>query len=237
MSFLACSLIAIIHAIDGNPNGGNDFAAFIGWNYLQAVLLPALLIALTGNLFTKEIERSNLDALRMTLLRPDEIFRGKIDVSFYVGGAMFAAALAGSWPIWTIRIGPVDSDIMHRAATALMLAECLLVAWIVAGLSSLLTRRMASALVLGFVLSAVVLLGISLLSAALLENIFWASPVDARWVGLDSPYVAYAVLLDSSRLDKWYIVWFLSHVFTAITVLFLWALCHRVFENRHMQDK
>jgi hypothetical protein len=178
----------------------------------------------------------------MTLLRPGEIFRGKIGVSFFVGGAMYAAALAGSWPIWAIQIGRFDSGIMHRAATALMLAECLLVAWIVAGLSSLLTRRMASALVLGFVLSAVVLFGVSLLSAALLENIFWASPVDDRWMGLYSPYVAYAALLDwggsgKSYWDKPYVVWFLSHGVTAITVLFLWALSRRVFEIRHMQDK
>jgi len=234
LSFSACGLIVLIRVLN-DQSASED--AYIGWQILQAVLLPALLIAMTGNLFTKEQERSNLDALRMTLLNSGEIYWGKLRATLRACGIMLAAAAIGAtplllWPpLWS------GEGVINMFGASIMILECMFVAWAVSGWASLRTRRMASSLVLAYVLTAFCLFGNALIFG-LLGNTISGFYLNERWMGLISPYFAFALIFSGRpNYDEWTGVWLASHVVMATLVTAPLTSGYRLLVTRHLRER
>ncbi len=172
LAFSAAVLIALIRYTNTDESAFAD--AFLGWQLLQSLLLPALFIAATGNLFTKEHERSTFDALRATLLSPTAIVNGKLSASFRVGMLVFGSALAGSSPLLLVHEIPKLAILLGLV----MLAECLLLAWGVSSLASVLNRRMTWAYVMAYSAMAMAVIGNMLLVVVLAETLFRVTQPD-----------------------------------------------------------
>ncbi|NUM55965.1 MAG: ABC transporter permease [Candidatus Hydrogenedentes bacterium] len=240
LAFSATSLIVLVRVVEGKNDAE---AALVGWQFLEGMLLPLLMAALTANMFTKEHERQNLDALRMTLMRPLELLSGKLMASLRVAALLLAGAAVGSIPLFlfalvsalvpggwnTLSVGE------HVALAFIMFVECLAVTWIVTAFCSLVARRMSSALVMSYVLGAFMLGGIAILVIVVGEGLRLYD-VD-NWVGMFSPYFAYGLIFDSPTNMDSRLGWTMSHVLIAATILIFLAINARIFTSRHMQDK
>lgn len=219
-----------------SATNNNGDIAFIGWQYLQAIYVPTLLVALTANLFTKERERENLDALRMTLLTPNQIAGGKIGAMFVVMFVMIVAVTLGSSPVLM-----ADNPFRPRefayyvAAAAAMLIETTVVAGVTTAVCSMLSRRIAGALVAGFIASATLLIGIALLLLVVDESVYRLN-LDTTLYSMASPYIAFVIMLDNYRPDE-YVSWLFSHTLPLLILVLGWVFGHRIFAWRCMCDE
>jgi ABC-type Na+ efflux pump permease subunit len=176
----------------------------------------------------------------MTLLHPSEIFSGKLLASLRVAATVLFAAVLGSLPLITLLVFPANSrwkplPEINIACVSIMLVECLAMAWIVTVFSSIVARRMASALVLSFVTATMMLGGNAIIINVLDDTFRWYRV--GNWVGTFSPYFAYGLLVDSPTNQDSINGWYSSHVVVAgIIVIFLY-LSARLFTSRHMQDR
>lgn len=165
MSMLATLLIAWIRGSNESSRAFGE--AFKEWQVLQAIFLPVLLIAATGNLFTREHEKSTLESLRATLLTPAAIVTAKLSASFRATGIMFLSAILGSTPLLLI------PEISKHAILLgyLLLAQCLLMAWGITSLASAMHRKLPTAYVSAYVGIAMALVG-NLVVATILTYVF-----------------------------------------------------------------
>ncbi|MCC6794379.1 MAG: hypothetical protein IT366_04615 [Candidatus Hydrogenedentes bacterium] len=241
LAFCATGLTALVFVINFNRND-DWMIAFVFWHFAEAMLLPLLLAALTANMFTKEHERENIDALRMTLLQPWEIFSGKLFASLRVAGLLLASGAVGSAFLIVTLIKPVDlgdwarlSGFQHIACAFIMIAECLAVTWAVTAFCSILTRKMAPAVVLSFVLSAIMLGGIAVMVIVVGEGMRMYRV--QNWVGMFSPYFAYGLLLDDATNRYSIFGWNWSHLVVAVIIAAFLAAAAQLFVTRHMRDQ
>lgn len=240
LAFIACGLIVLIYLLEGDNEAE---MALVGWQFLEGMLLPLMMAALTANMFTKEHERHNLDALRMTLMRPNELLRGKLMASLRVGSLLLLGAALGSTPLLLFTFdSPANlqkwgnlSPFEHAGLAFIMFTECIAVTWAVTASCSLAVRRMASALVMSFVLGAFMLGGIAIAIIVVGEG-FGLYRVD-NWVGSFSPYFAYGLVFDSHTDHEAIFGWLGSHAFVAATVGAFLAICARQVASRYMRER
>ncbi len=242
LAFCATGLTALVFLVNF-PRNDDWMVAFVGWHFMEAMLLPLLLAAMTANMFTKEHERENIDALRMTLLRPWELFSGKLFASLRVAGLLLASAAVGSIFLVITLVDPINrphnltelSGIQNIACAFIMIAECLAVTWAVTAFCSILTRKMAPALVLSIVLSAIMLGGLAMMVIVVGEGmrVFRVE----NWVGMFSPYFAYGLLLDDATNRYSNFGWNWSHIFVAVIVGAFLTASAQLFVTRHMRDR
>ncbi|MCC6154734.1 MAG: hypothetical protein IT367_13290 [Candidatus Hydrogenedentes bacterium] len=242
LAFCATGLTALVFLVNFPHN--NDWTiAFIVWHFVEAMLLPLLLVALTANIFTKEHERENIDALRMTLLHPWEILSGKLFASLRVAGLLLISGAMGSVFLVVTLIEPINrphnwtelSGFQNIAFAFIMIAECLAVTWAVTAFCSILTRKMAPALVLSFVLSAIMLGGIAIMVIVVGEGMRMYRV--QNWVGMFSPYFAYGLLIDDAT-DRYTILgWNWSHILVAAIIGAFLTAAAQLFITRHMRDR
>jgi len=208
---------------------------YLAWQTLQAVLLPGLLIAITGNLFTKEIERSNFDALRSTLIREESLVAGKLMAALRVAGILFIMALLGTAPIFIAGL-PITFR-THFYAT-FMLGTCLLTTWSITACCSATAKRMPSAVVASFVLSAVMMIGVAIVIIVIDESLAEIFLSNTEWWAILSPYLAGLIAASSNpaiNLDEWRI-WQVSQGVTLFMVLAFVVETFRRYRKRCAQD-
>jgi hypothetical protein len=242
LAFSACGLIALLHLLGMTGQNSEAMLALIGWQILQAMLLPVLMAALTANIFTKEHERENIDALRMTLLRPLEIFWGKMLASLRVGMTLLLAACLGSLPLLVIVLVPVKFNPWNSITPGtmifyafLMLVESIALVWAVTAYCSIEARRMASAVVTSFIIGAM-LLGGNAMAIVMVGESMGFYDVDT-WVGMFSPYFAYALYLSSPNSSDAIDGWRASHFLAMATVFLFSALGGWRFTKSHMCNR
>ncbi|MBX7257302.1 MAG: ABC transporter permease [Candidatus Hydrogenedentes bacterium] len=189
LAFSATTLIVLCRYVNADEYSYAD--AFAGWQLLQAVLMPALLVAVMGNIFTKEHERDTFDCIRVTTLGPEKVFTGKMHASIQVALTIVFAAALGSIPLLFL---PQISKITIVLGF-LMLAECMLIAWACALFASSMHRKMTWAFVTAYVSSAMFIVGIAAVAAAILS---WLRVTDSR--GMDR--VVYCISPLSAFLSR-----------------------------------
>lgn len=163
LAFSATTLIVLCRYANADEYSYAD--AFVGWQLLQAVLMPALLVAVIGNIFTKEHERDTFDCIRVTTLSPERVFTGKLHASFHVALTIVFAAAIGSIPLLLV---PQISRI-SIVLGFLMLAECMALAWACALFASTMHRKMTWAFVTAYVSSAMFIIGNAAVAAVVLS--------------------------------------------------------------------
>lgn len=158
------------------------------WLLVQIVMTILIAPALTANAVTKEYELGNLDMLRMTLLRPRDLMVGKLLAAFISVTPLLAAASLSVGPV--LLLGGGDWPIIGMGYGTLLV--CTLLSLSLAMLCSLVARRTTVALVLTYVSSVVVFIGlaaVTLLVFRLLES--GRYEVELARFGFLSPVLAF----------------------------------------------
>lgn len=126
---------------------------------VQMVLTVAIVQILAAGVMAKEREHANLDLLRLTLLTPPEIARGKFGAAFVnTAPVLLAVLLAGFFLLFaagTMGIGSFALALLGYAT----LYTCAWFALCLAFCVSVFTRTIAASLVWGFMLNAAAHLG------------------------------------------------------------------------------
>jgi len=236
LAFSATTLIVLIRFTSSDSNSFTD--AFLGWQILQAVLLPGLLIAATGDLFTKEHERSTFDGLRTTLLSPIAIVTAKLKASLRAAGLVFLSAMVGSAPLLLV---PAISKLAILLGLVL-LASCLLMAWGISSLASATHRKMTWAYVSAYVAMAMALIGNQLLGEFLLLYFYGLSMQSMDYEALEvflSPISAFLIHAKAGG-DGVYVIYYqdtmlglLSLVYAGIVTIVTVGLCYAVSVIRY----
>ena len=200
VAFLIYFLAGAIASIDGRSH-----ESMKNWFGIQIVLTVLAAPGLIANSLTKEYELGNLDILRMTLLKPREIILGKYTAGLGALSPMLLAAVFSIIPI--IFLG------MFNYGAALVgygtLLVCSLLSISIGLFSSLVTKQTTISIMISYMISIVLYLGIALVLA-------WFNPL---WLGNDD----YAMYL--SPLLVLEMVLYPRYSSNILYVEWLWAMC------------
>ena len=205
------------------------------WMLIQIVMTIVIAPALMANVFTKEYELRNVDMLRMTLLRPREMILGKLFAGYVSVVPLVAAAVLSCAPL--IALGARNWTMLGVGYATLII--CVSLSLSLTLTASLFTRRTAAALVLSYLLSVIVFIGLWFVAAALGADEEFASllsPVGAYirtadlgyWV---SPFNAGRA--EAVRLEYWL---YAMGVWTAVTATLI-AASIVLFTRFRMTDR
>ena len=234
LSLSATTLIVIMAETTGRESG---IRAFTGWNILQAVLLSVLLAALTGNVFTKERERGNMDALRMSLQTNWEIITGKLMVTLYVALLLFISALLGTFPM--LFATSLDDGFLavHFDAAHIMLAECLLMVSAISCCASLLAKKTSGAIVLSLATGFFVLFGNYFVVVLGLIAVRFINDQTVRFAMAFSPLLTYVRFMNGNRPIMGEVGMFaFSAVIAVLVFLNLCWICETAYRRRCARD-
>jgi len=167
------------------------------WMVIQMVLTASLAPILLVNTFSKEFEIGNMDMLRMTLLDPRDIIRGKL-----LAGVSTLAPLvlaAGLSNFWLPLVSPgMGWDLFFIGCGTLLVSTFL--AACVGLLASVLTRKTSTAIVLSYFLNLCLFLGLSLLVLFIMAGLLQGLDcVEASFVCFFSPIGAFAWNVGNAR--------------------------------------
>lgn len=215
------------------------------WLGTQIVVTVAGAPLLTANSFTKEYELGNIDMLRITLLRPSEIIMGKIYAGAFAMMPLLLAAFLSCIPV--LPFASREWPAIFSGYVTLIVCSFLSLA--LGFFASVLTKRSNVSLILGYLFSIAVYLGVFLMGG-LLESfdsgIFRLSDRGggALFFGYFSPLLAlfagwYGFSVregaSSGSLAGFFVYWGSNMFFSVIFSLLLIRWSMRVLERR-MRD-
>ncbi|MBX7255601.1 MAG: ABC transporter permease [Candidatus Hydrogenedentes bacterium] len=212
----------------------SDYAGTFAWAIsLELLTLVSFAPVIMANSFTKERELGNIDMLRMTLLQPSDIVRGKAVAGVFVLLPVIAAIAIAAIPMILVDFSFSGMVLAFYATMPI----CALMAVSLGLLVSLQSQRTNSAIAGGIILNAIFFLGIGLLYFLYLA--FSQSQSRQALYPMDlMPYISlvggYYVAFASSRGPL--TGWILSQVQFLVLALVLLKLAERIFHARHMRD-
>jgi hypothetical protein len=137
----------------GRSSMGHDFIN--GWLLAQIIGTVAVSPAMLANTLTREYETGNIDMLRITLMSPGDIIRGKLFAGLTAAAPLLLAALGSAIPLLRGLRGEFDLLITGYVTLLLCTVLCLALALF----ASLLTTRTSTALVLTYLFTVAAFLG------------------------------------------------------------------------------
>jgi len=222
------------------------------WIWFEMVLVVLVAPALTANVLTKEYELGNMDMLRMTLVPPRQIIAGK-----GLAGAMAVSPVVCAALLMNLILAPAGQGIWPVLLTGTVsVIACAALSLALSLVASYLMTRTTGALVVSYVLSAIVFLGVPFTASYVLSYRGYWSTVTESAAAFVSPIQAFQFNIDSQNGNSWpddpnLFNWLLPHwsssAFTLywmanVLVFFLVAtgimyVTAREFERWRMQDR
>ncbi len=159
---------------------------------LHGILISCLVPTLLAGSFTREHELRSLDMLRMTLITPRQLVRGKFLVGFQLALVLSLWSLLANLPfllLMSLRFGPLD----ELFAGQVSLFVCALLAASLALFASAITKRTSTAIVTSFcfVLFAYFGMFILLLLVNYTAGLGVSQDMLENWVVFTSPVAGY----------------------------------------------
>jgi ABC-type transport system involved in multi-copper enzyme maturation permease subunit len=167
--YVAVTIYFLVGVLAFTSNA-QDYETMWAWFSTQCVLTIVVAPALTANAVTKELELGNLDMLRITLLRPRDIVKGKFLAAAFSLLPVLLAAAVSMIPVG-ILIRPDWRIVAMGFGT---LGICALLSLSIAIFFSTVLRRTLPAIVSSYAASA-------LLFFALPELLTWIQRVTNIW--------------------------------------------------------
>ena len=217
------------------------------WGIMSVVIVALVTPALLANTLTKEYERENIDALRMTLLRPSQIVWGKVWSGVRAAVPFFVGIIAGGSLVAAV----AQDTVWPQQIVAVVLVSLVVTTFLVLALTmfaSMLTRRTPAAILLSYVCAWTVLFGF-----------FWiAQTADGNWnpdysrsyqatIAFFSPLTGCMYHLETFSFPQNALSWgrlaiitpywisnVLFHIAFAVALL---LICIRGFRKSRMQDR
>ena len=210
------------------------------WLLILQTLIVVVSPGLIVNAFTKEYESHNMDLLRMTLLKPSAIVRGKLLAALIMISPVVLGALYAAVPVLIYHIPALEQWPLFVTGYATLFVSVLVV-FAVTLVSALLTQRTTQALILAYVLNA----------AVFVAPVFAISAVAAVFPGIENPYrvgmffspvTAFAeaeALRTSSSVANahWFSYWLGSMLLFIFLSIGLVLFSFRRFSTSGMQDR
>jgi hypothetical protein len=176
--------------------------ALQGWFLLQMALLSVVLPAFSANAFTKEIERKNADALRMTLLRPSQVVSGKALASAIVAAILFAAVSLPVIPLY-LKGWQAPREWLILAAGYASIFLILILSVPISLLASIMAHRMNTALVTAYMALSMLSLGNIYLVGVLTRPTAFTRDNEYMLTALLTPYFALHNLINAIAKHSW----------------------------------
>ena len=214
-----------------NPSRySQSFAIGISLELLTLVSFAPVIMA---NCFTKERELGNIDMLRMTLLRPRDIVRGKAIAGLFTLMPLLVAIAIAAIPVFFVETDLVGMVLAFYATMPI----CALMAVSLGLLISLLSRRTHAAIAGGILLNAVCFFGLGLL---LYYGCELYQSINSRQIAYEH-LIAYASLIggyyaafsDSNGLVD---SWVTSQALYIVLAVLILRFSEWLFHARHMRD-
>ncbi|MCC6490811.1 MAG: ABC transporter permease subunit [Candidatus Hydrogenedentes bacterium] len=225
----------------------------MGWAVMVMGLAGLVAPALLANALTKEYERENIDALRMTLVTPRQIIWGKARAGVVSALPLLAAFILSGWVIPMLAGGKawlwsfVWTGIISAWTSVLLVLSLSIY-------GSMMTKRTPTAILLGYICSWTVLFGFYLLALFADMNMLTEHGTDMYYscIAFCSPMIAFFDNLQqfdffSGRnwfrimsqnphfLYTWY--WLANVIAHLLFCVFLLSVCSRAFRVSRMQDR
>ena len=238
LALATCLAATLILAALRRLSPYNYLRGLQGWLLLQSTLAALITPAFFANLVAKEYDHGTMDGLRMTLLPPRAILRGKAWSGARPVLALWGAVVLSALPLLlTNKPYPKETWFMLKTGYPTTLA--------VAGLAGSVTlfcaqwfRRMNTTLVVSY---AVILMGLAgnYAIAAFLSDRSPLSSVHGglNWEALWSPLAAFGNTANSMRYHRPQMtIWGASIAGHTLFAILLYALSEWSFIRRHMRS-
>ena len=205
------------------------------WLLAQILVTVAVAPSLVANALTKEYELGNIDMLRMTLLAPRDIVMGKGLSGLMAVMPMVGAACCSALPL--ILWGMSNVDVMAMGYVTLLV--CAMVSVSLGLAASLVARRTTPALIISYVLNALVFGGVSYLAQFAIHGTLLLGKnehLDPAVVML-SPIRAFFVFADNwAKTSVPPVEWIVSMVLFALLGTMLAYAALAAFARYRMRD-
>lgn len=192
-----------------------------------------------ANTFVKERETENLDMLRISLLTPGQIVRGKFLGAFRIALLLLVASMAANLMliIYSVNVG---APLTKMATGYVSTIVCVVLALQFTMLGSLVARGTGSAIVVSFFLIGMNFVGVTLL-LALVSELLHENPNSTNLMGylvsLSSPAIGYFVYaIEAWNSDRLFTRWLISIAFYAAWIPALYLALLFGFRVKHRGD-
>jgi ABC-type transport system involved in multi-copper enzyme maturation permease subunit len=234
-AFIICLLFNVFLVYVGLISSGNTGRIY---EYIIAIMgLEISFLLIVAPLFvtsalTKEREQGNLDMLRMTLLQPRSILRGKLLAGLVALSPMIFAIVLST------TIGVVASLFEVKAVIATLMGivtlfVCVAVSISLSLLASVFAQRTATSLVTGYIFNIMAFFGIFFLAAMVSE--ISRSHVDEELLFSLSPVGAFVQLVGQFRDDN-IVCWIVSMGFWSFVAFMSYRSAGKWFMTHQMRD-
>jgi ABC-type transport system involved in multi-copper enzyme maturation permease subunit len=178
--------------IEGAPRSTYASVA-LGWFIAVAAVTGLIVTASSANLFTRDIDRGNLDFLRTTLCSNSEILVGKALAGLLPCAPILIAAVMASIPFW-LAGGMGETMVVNMLGGYLMLIMTVLTALFGAMAASAWARRTTTAIAMAFGLNSMIFFGFAFTGALgiSLGMRSWQQPEFALFLMMPSPILSFA---------------------------------------------
>lgn len=181
--------------------------AVYAWVMIECALVVLVAPTLMANAFAKEYEMQNIDMLRMTLLGPRDIVRGKVVAALIATSPLLFAGACSTLLLLVAAFLASDGFLMTLTGTLTFFSTAFLA--LALGLTaSVLTRRTGASLVFSYGLQMFVFLLLPLMvflatnlsrAATQVPNPYVNRAEDARMAASTSPVLTYMVAADKLK--------------------------------------
>jgi hypothetical protein len=213
----------------------------IVWIAIQSAGLGMVAPALLVNLFARERERRTLDSLRMTLLSPAQVFRGKARYGALLGRILVVAGLL-PWAPLVLEAFLHPQEVELLVMGSLTLVESVFIGVCAGVAASMATRRLTGALTLGYGIVTMLFFGNFILARFLQAGNLGISRIPSPshryfWLNGFSPQLAFiecANYVTPTWLQDGQVIWMASIVLHMVAALCMVALGYSVFRRRYL---
>ena len=216
-------------------------------------LIQMSFFALLGmaTMFTKEDELKNMDMLKVTLLTPKALVWGKVSAGMYMVNRL--AIINGMMMVWFMipvlydhyegsRWSYIESlFIMFAGSVSLWM--CGMICVVLGGLASVLSKKTASAIVLGLVLVFMVYFGNIGIIVMIIENMnrvyTWDNFMINHLALVTSPVVGFLMIIDQKPFEDNMFPYWLFHVavFSVKICIIYWLTYNHFRKHRYSKPK
>lgn len=215
---------------------------------LHGIIVCTVVTATLGGLFTVDIESGSVDMLRMTLLTPRSVVRGKFLVGFRLAGIVSLSSLVANAPLMLYSMHR-NADVAWLLLGHAAIALCAFVAATLALASSAVSRATSTGVVGGFAAVLTVFFGIPFGIVLILQflrawfGLFRGNEWQNFLLFFSSPVVGYFTFLERANVDsvlvdlEFLYLWSLNVVEFLVFSCLVYVVVSRYYQRRRMQDR
>jgi len=236
--FLISMAISTFTAVESVSRGWTEILML---SLVQGAVVCAFIPVFLSHLFPKEIDRGNLDMLRMTLLSPEDVAKGKYQAGLRMAGWLMVLTVIADLPILFVALASGYGRVTWMFISGVVsLTVCLLLTLGVTMRISVMVRRTGPAIVASLIGSVLALFGammVGFLLAATFDVNLRSDRGPGLFISYTSPVMAYVYESGLERIAWRHLYWALNVIVFLFLSLALRRRAFNYYAQRRWQDR